>query len=402
MPTSPTTQEITESVVADIESKINQTIPLLPKAFVRVIAKVFAGIIVVLYKYAGFIFLQIFVATASFKDTTVNGQIINPLIFWGRLIGVGDPLPGIAAELEVDIMVITQGGTLTAGKTNIIGSLNGVTYSLLTDVDLNADIVKGDFKAVSDPAGTSGIGSIGNLDTGDIVTFATPYGDVSSDAIVSSRLVDGADSESKESYEARVEERFGGRPQGGAGLDYVYWGRKVSGIINIYPYTGDPGEVDVYAEATPESSGNPDGIPTTAQLILVYDAIQNTEGGLALNRPIDSFVNVYGITRSGFTVDVFDLTGENIDTLKTDISEALTTFLLEREPYIDGVTSLPRKQDIKLDDIRSIVNDYATAANGSFSSVTLKFTVSGIPFSVYTLLEGEKAKLTIVNYPTTP
>lgn len=401
MPAPPTTKEITDSVVAEIESKINQTIPLLPKAFIRVIAKVFAGIIIVLYYYSGFIFLQIFVATASFKDTNVNGQVINPLKFWGRLTGLGDPDPGEAAELLIDINVIQQGGTLYAGETNVLGSLNGVTYSLLTDVSLNAEVVQGDFKAVSDPDGQGGIGSVGNLTTGDTVSFATPYGDVEPDAVVDSRTVDGADAETKESYQDRITGWFGGRPQGGAGLDYVYWAKEVPGINNVYPYTGDPGEVDVYNEATPESSGSPDGIPTPAQLTAVQEAIEKNEAGLALNRPLNSFINVYAITRTAFTVDVIDLTGENIDTLKTLISDALTTFLLQREPFIDGVTPLPRKRDITQEDIRSIVNDYAVAANGSFSTAIVKFTLSGVPFQVYTLTPGEKAKLTIVNYLTT-
>ena len=86
--------------------------------------------------------------------------------------------------------------------------------------------------------------------------------------------------------------------------------------------------------------------------------------------------------------------------MKTAISDAIETFLWEREPYVDGVTPLPRKQDINRDDITTIVRDYATAANGTFASVVIKFTISGLAFSVYTLQEGEKAKLTIVNYLT--
>ena len=402
-PPIPTTQELTEQLVASISSSINQTIPFLPKGFYRVLSVAIAGILIVLYKFASFIFLQIFVATASFKETTINGRKITPLIFWGRLLGVGDPDPATKAELLVDITVESQGGTLIGGETNLIGSLNGVTYTLQSDVLLDADIVQGTFRASSDPNQTGGAGAQGNLSTGDILTFATPYGDVAQDAVVNARTADGADGEGKEIYGGKVERRFGGRPQGGAGVDYVYWGTEVDpGIINGYIYTGSPGEVDTYWEATPESSGNPDGIPTTAQLDDVKAAIEKDAGGLALNRPIGSFVNVYPITRNGYTVDITDLTGEDLPTLKINIEDALTIHLWEREPYIDGVTPLPRKQNITLDNIRSIVNDFAEAANGSYSSVVLKYTVSGIAFDVYTLTEGEKAKLTVVNYLTTP
>lgn len=399
-PPIPTTNELADGLVAAISASINQTIPILPKSFVRVLANVLAAVLIVLYKFASFVFLQIFVATASFEETTVNGVRIRPLVFWGRLIGVGDPDPATKAKLLIDIIVETQGGTLTAGETNVIGSLNGYTYSLQSDVSLNAPVVQGTFLAVADPLDQGGAGAGGNLSAGDIVTFATPYGDVAQDATVNARTVDGADGESADVYRELIIERFAGRPQGGAGLDYVIWGREVEGIINIYPYTGNPGEIDVYAEATPESSGSPDGIPTAGQLIDIEDAIQNDAGGLALNRPIGSFVTVFPISRTGFTVDITDLTGEDLAALKINIETAITQHLLEREPFIDGVTPLPKKSNITLDNIRGIVNDFSEADDGSFSTVVVKFTISATAFSVYTLSEGEKAKLTVVNYLT--
>jgi uncharacterized phage protein gp47/JayE len=401
-PPIPTTKELKDNLIATISASINQTIPLLPKSFVRVLSWALAAVIIGLYKYAGFIFLQIFVATASFKETTVNGRRFTPLIFWGRLIGVGDPDAPVQAQLIIDITVINQSGSLIAVETNVIGSLNGVTYTLQSDILLNAPVVQGTFLAVSDPLGLGGAGSQGNLDNGDIVSFTTPFGNVAPDALVDSRPVDGVDGQSEESYRQEVGDLFSRRAQGGAGLDYVIWGKEVPGIINIYPYTGDAGHVLVFAEATEASSGSPDGIPTPAQLTAVEEAIQNDSGGLALNRPIGSFVIVDAITRTGFTVDVTGLTGENLTVLKTNIDQALTLHLSEREPFIDGVTLLPKKQDITRDDIRSIVNDFANADNGSFQNVEVKFTLSGSFFAVYTLQKGEKAKLTIVNYLTGP
>jgi hypothetical protein len=89
---TPTTKEISESIIAQLEASLNQSIPLLPKSFLRVLAKTLAGVFVLLYKYAGFMFLQMFVQTASAKQTTVNGKTFTPLTQWGRLIGVGDPV----------------------------------------------------------------------------------------------------------------------------------------------------------------------------------------------------------------------------------------------------------------------------------------------------------------------
>ena len=398
-PSVPTTKEIAENIQASFSAKINQNIPQVFKSFVVVLSFAFAGVIAGLYKFASYIFLQWFVETAGFDEITVNGRKIKPLVFWGRLIGVGDPSPATKAEISVEIAVENQSGSLLAGQTQIVGSLNGVTYLLQSDVLLDAPVKTGSFIAASDPDGGGGAGTIGNLSPGDSASFATPYSNVVQDVVVSALDAPGVDGETEASYRGRVVRRFAGRPQGGAGLDYVYWSEETGFVVGVYPYTGYPGEVDVYSEV--ESTPlNPDGIPSPTQLDAIKAAIEKDEGGLALNRPLGSFVNSLPITRRGFTVDITDLTGENLDSLKLEIEDALSLFLHEREPYVDGVTSLPKKQDIFRDDIRGIVRDYAAAANGTFTEVKIKYTDTGISFAVYTLAQGEKAKLTIVNYLT--
>ena len=122
-------------------------------------------------------------------------------------------------------------------------------------------------RAVSDQSNSGGRGSIGNLDAGSIISFANPLGSVQRDAVVVSQVVTGANGETWDAYRQRVLDRFQKRPQGGAAADYELWGEEPPGIIAVYPYRSDcPGQVDVYVEATADSSGNADGIPTAAQL----------------------------------------------------------------------------------------------------------------------------------------
>src|SRR6185503_10398260 len=101
-------KEISDLIVSQLESSFSQTIPLLPKAFARVLAKVIAGVFILVYKYAGFIFLQLFVAHATMEETVVNGKRIRPLVEWGRLIGVGDPVAATRAEHVVAVTVTNQ------------------------------------------------------------------------------------------------------------------------------------------------------------------------------------------------------------------------------------------------------------------------------------------------------
>ena len=391
---TPTTAEISANIIAQLEATLNQTIPLLPKSFLRVLSKVLAAVFILLYKYGGFTFLQIFVSTASINETTVNGIQVSPLIAWGRLIGVGDPTAATQAELLIDITVENQVGSLPSGS-QLINSDNGVTYITIGAVLLDAPTVQATIRAVSDQVGGGGAGAIGNLQPLDIVSFANPLPNVARNAVVDSQIVTGADAEVTEVYRQRVIDRFQARPQGGAYADYRQWGEEVAGIIRIYPYTAtDPGEVDVFAEATVASSGDPDGIPTQAQLDAVAASIELDQNGLASRRPANALVNVFAITRTGFDTKVTDLIVDNLAQVQADITEAIVEFFLDREPFVDGLTIPPRKDRITRSALIGLVEDIVTAANGSFTTVTFTPTGVGGSLELYILQEGEKAKST--------
>lgn len=393
---TPTTQEISDTIINQISASISQAIPLLPLAFTRVLAKVLAGIYILLFKYIGWNFLQIFVRTASFQETTILGQTLTPLIEWGRLIGLGDPDPATPAELIIDIVVTTQTGSLLAG-TQLTSNKNGVTYLLLSAVDLDAATVQGTIRASSDIDGNTDTGAAGNLDPGDVVSFVNPIDNVERDAAVDSTSVIGTNAETEAAYRQRVIDRFQALPQGGSGIDYVIWGTSVAGIINIYPYKGIPGFVDVYAEANTDL--DPDGIPTPAQLTEVENAITYDEDGLQTRKPVNVFLNVYAISRKGYTVTVTGMVVDDPLTVQANITAAIEDYFLAREPFIDGVTPLPRKDFIKLSNVNSIVDDFVSAAGGSFVSTTVEITAGAVPVPVQDQLTiGQKAKADAVNY----
>lgn len=387
---TPTTAELTATIVGQIEAQIGQTVPLLPKAFIRVLAKVLAAVFITLYKYIGFMGLQMFVRTASASPTEINGKTITPLNEWGTLIGEGTPRGATAAELSVQVTVENQTGSLPSGS-QLVGATNGVTYLTLNAVLLNAPTVTLTVRAVADSNGSGGVGAIGNLDPGAVLNFANPLANVARQATVLSQTVTGADAETTAAYRQRVIDRFQRRPQGGAYSDYAVWGGQPAGIANIYPYTGQPGEVDVYVESATE----PDGIPTQAQLDAVFDAIELDQDGLATRRPANAFVNVLPILRVSFDVDVIGLTGNDLATLRDDVQEAIEQYFLNAEPFIVGLDVPPRRDRIFNVEILSIVNDVAKAAGGSFSNVTFNITGDPTLITSYTLNEGQKAKATV-------
>lgn len=393
---TPTTQETSELIVAQFEAQLSQTIPLLPKAFLRVLAKVMAGVFMLLYKYGGFMFLQMFVRTATYDQTEVNGRLIRPLAEWANLIGEPPLESAVPAQLQIEVTVNSQTGVLSAGE-QLVDTATGVRYSVITGVPLDAATVTASVIAVSDQANGNGAGAIGNMENGETLQFVSPFANIERTAIVTGTSVQGSDAESVSSFRARIIKRFQRRPQGGAYADYEEWGLTVPGIVNIYPYTGErAGEVDIYVEATVASSGSQDGIPSQAQLDAVLAAINLDDNGMATRRPANAFPNVYPITRTGFDVTVNGLQVSNPATVQPQIAAAVQEYFLNRAPYIEGLSVPPRRDRIANSALSGTVEDIVSASNGVFTSVTIR--LNGTPTSLYTLGIGEKAKASTVSF----
>lgn len=392
--TTPTTAQIGANITVQLEAALSQTIPLLPKAFTRVLAKVLAGVYVTLYKFAGFSLLQQFVATATMQSTLVNGIIIRPLVEWGRLVGVGDPLGATQAELDLTVTVITQTGSLPGG-TQLLNAATGVVYQTVGAVPLDAATVTVTVRASSDQAGGDGSGTIGNLPPGSVLQFASKPAAVAQNAIVAGTAVEGAEAELETVYRERVKLRFRRRPQGGAYADYQQWGTGVAGVRAVYPYTGAPGEVDVYVEGV-----EGDGVPSGALLAAVLAAINfdpdefPSPTGKANRRPANAAVNVLPIVRTEFDVEIAGLeTNGSVDaeTVLAEMTEGLDEFFRARAPFIVGLSSLPRLDRVTQGAVAGVVNEIAEANGASVATVILRR--AGTSIQQYTLAHGELGKL---------
>jgi uncharacterized phage protein gp47/JayE len=269
----------------------------------------------------------------------------------------------------------------------LVSAANGVTYITLGAIALNASTVSALVRASADQAGGNGAGTIGNLDAGANLTFVNPLGVVKSQTVVTAQTTTGADGETTDAYRQRILDRIQKQPQGGAYADYELWGEEAAGILNVYPYTGQPGQIDVYSESSTEV----DGIPTAAQLQAVLDSINLDSAGLATRRPAGSFVNSLPIYRTTFDVVVNGLIVDNPSQVVTDLNTELTKFFLSAEPFIDGLSILPRKDRISSGAVAGVVSDVVFAAGGIFNNIVL--TTGGLATDLYALGEGEKAKL---------
>jgi uncharacterized phage protein gp47/JayE len=357
------------------------------------LAKTLAAVFVILYKYAGFIALQQFVRFASINETTINGRTVSPLIEWGVQIGIGLPTAATRAELTVAIPVETAGGSIQAGQL-LFSSSNGYTYRLISSVVLTGSVVSATVRAVNDQTDTGGRGALGNLGVGATLAFAQPQTGAGGTVTVSAVVVTAANREDTEVYRRRILTRFRARPQGGAYSDYRIWVESVAGIIRAYPYTGTPGQVNVYMEATEASSGSAEGYPTAAQLQAGLDAINVNEAGIATRRPANALANTLSITRTAFTVTVSNITGvPDIVTTRQQVTAAVEQYMAAAEPFIVGLDLPPSRARITATAITAAAEDIITAAGGTFTSAVLRR--NGFTITTYDLTEGERASVTV-------
>jgi uncharacterized phage protein gp47/JayE len=286
------------------------------------------------------------------------------------------------------VTVKNQTGTLRAGAMLLFQD-TGILYTTVFDVPLNAAEVPVTVRATT-------AGEIGDLPADSLLQFANPLANVAGARVVSVAVA-GADAEDPEVYRARVQLRAAARPQGGAYADYREWAESVSGIVRAYPYTGTlPGTVEIYIEADEASSGSPDGIPTGPQLTAVLNAINlNNVSGKATRRPANAAPLVLPISRTEFDMTVTGLSPSSPE-LQAEINLAVDEYMRTREPYIVGLSTLPRSDRITVGAVSGVVEEVTSAAGSAFSSLELS---SGLGLGAsWTLEAGQRAKLGTPTY----
>lgn len=390
--------EIKAIIVSQLETSLSTTVPLLPKSFIRVLAKVLGAVFVLLYGHISFVLLQMFVKTATDEEINLNGTRVKPLSEWGRLVGI-ERDPGQGAELVCSIQVLTTGGTLNSG-TMAINTDSGMLYSLVGDVSLSASTVSGNFRAVD-------VGIAGNLDAGAELSFISAPADVGKVMTVSSTATVGVELEEVEDFRDRILARWAARPQGGAYADYWEWCIGVTGVKNAYPYSGwDIAGLDNSGSGTVvifiESKSDAYGIPPIGSTLLddVLVAIQLNEAGLATRRPINAYTDltlIRPISRKVVDVTISGLAVEDEAACRAAIEAGLTEFFEDREPYITGLMVPPRKDIVSLAETAGVAARIAASYGGYFASISME--VDSVSTAEYvTLEEGEKARIGAVTW----
>lgn len=389
-----TIEEVQQLLIRSFEHEFNTQLRILPKSFIKVLCKVFAGVFIVSYKLVGWYFLQMFPETADWREVTILGVRLRPLVKLGVLFGVGEPLVGVQWQGVIIVDVLTLGSVLYSGtqlKSSITGKLYIVeeTKTLLRTKETVSVVC-------------TEIGTAGNLEQNDTLNFVNPYGFIKTEAVVSDVARVGLDNELESSYRNRVVNRFRLQPQGGALADYRIWASEVPGVLNVYPYNDkeQPGGVLLYVSGIPDVYA--DRIPDRGLLKKVGEACTyDPETGKATRKPLTamldpkndgSYLNVKPVGVAVFDIVIAGISGIVPADFAQIVKPALQNYFLDRDLYIRGLSDDNNRTNvISKNHVITVINQIAVSVKAIFE--TAEMQKNGNVTALYTLDNGELAKL---------
>lgn len=374
IPQIPTLAEIKNRIVADLDSKLNQTTPALPKAFNKVLAGALAGLILLLYQAILWTYRQIFPSTADLASLKLLGSLVN--IF---------QLPATFAVLQVDI-----GGdaSYTPPEGTQFRSDSGIVYIITQTEKIETSLIA----SCQLTALTSG--EIGNLINGSILNIVNPDPQLIGTATVTATITSGDDEESDDEFRDRVTKEYTKRRTGGAPADYESWGLETPNFDWISPLDSPTtaGEVQVYGKV----DNQPDGIPTGNQLTELYQYLTvDPNTGLRTRHPIGPDVLTLPISRFSFDVEVF--IQSPTAQIEADITEAITNYVETREPFNEAI-DLVKIDTVSEGGIADVANDVANPQQSTVTQVILKQTNNGSIITSYQLFGGEWGKINSITF----
>lgn len=383
-------ESVNNLIISGLENELNVKFRLLPKSFIRVMAKVLSAVFISLYRQQAWIFLQMFVATASFDEIEVLGRKIRPLVLWGDLVGIGEP--GHSTQFTGIIKVkVTAVNTYLMQGTQFVNPATGKLYLTMENV-----LLKNEEELIKVKCSESG--TAGNLVVGDKLNTTSPLSNIDKTAICTEVTLEAVDEEDENTYRSRVAARWRVQPQGGALSDYRKWASEVPGVSQTYIYKDDNSAagVIIYVVANNESR-----IPGSDLLVQVGRTCSyDPETGMG-RKPIgaildpennETYKNIRPCEIVEFDVRINGYSGEEMNSFKTSVKSNIETYFLQREPFVRGLSVDNERTDrISSNNISGVVNDIAEGFNGYFGRVVL--LKDGVEIQSYNLGKGQLAKL---------
>lgn len=380
----PTTQESFDQLLANIEARINQTSPLLARAFNRVISASLSLVVTGLYKFGAERAKQSLALTAT--DTDLDNIGADRRIIKKK---------AIAAVVTAD--VTGTNGVNIPSTISWVAASNGLRYFAAADV-----VIAGGIAILSLTCEQTG--AVGNLNNGETLAISAQISGAATIATVTATTTTGADEEEQETYRARVLTAQRATTGGGNAADYRIWSEETAGVRRAYPYAGQPfdsgntsspPERTVYVEA--QTTIDPDGIAPPALLDDVRASITTDPETGFERQPLgltDDTLFVESIARLSVFVGVQNLLVDSTKEAqaKQDIEDALDIYFAGVLMFVSGLDFEGDRNDIlSIASIGGVVDDALRATGGSVTSVLFGFDALLLE-TRYQLRPGELVK----------
>lgn len=336
----PSLQTIVNRIEADMEQRLTGDTPLLQVAFLRILARVFAGAIHVLYGWLSWLADQLFFDTA--EDASLDGHAYR----WG--------LARKAATFAVgDVILSGVNGTSIPSGTRLADE-DGVEIETTA-----AGTIAGGSVTLAATAVLPGIA--GNLAASTSVELLEPITGVTSAAVDSTGFSGGQNEETDSELRGRIFSRISTPPAGGTADDFERWSEEVSGVSKAWAFGNTPsaGWVTMIIKA---SGTNP--VPSSPLLTAVSDYVSD-------RMPITTNLSVQAID----DVDI-DMTISVTTTPGADESAVETAITSNIESYVDD-TGEPG-EDVLISGLRNAISTVAGVVDYEITAISK----DGIPQSI--------------------
>jgi hypothetical protein len=380
MITIPTTAELYEDIIADLEAEYGESIPAFGRVFLVALAAVQAGKLKLYYLAIAKLQKNIFVDTA---DPEASGGTLER---FGRIKLGRNPRPATAAQYTITVTG-TIGSTIAANttwKSDDASANPGKLYVLDVAFELETSPDSVNVRALE-----AGLDS--QLSVSDTMSLTAPVVGVDKVATVSAEIVEPRAAEELEDYRQSALDAYRLEPQGGAASDYRLWAADAQGVRRVYPYakTGFPGEINLFIEATRADSTDGKGTPSAGLIEDVEEVVDfDPDTSKPLNergrRPLQVVVNYEPVSIKLITIEVVNYTGITSD-IEDQNDVALDELIDNIRPFVAGADILSQQNDIL--NVNKIIGVLLEVNPGAvFGEVTMY--VDGVEQSSVTFIDG--------------
>jgi uncharacterized phage protein gp47/JayE len=383
----PKISELYSEILADFQAQLGVTVSPFGRVFIKALVAVQAAKLKLYYLALANVQKNIFADTA---DPQSMGGTLERFGF----IKLGRYPNGATAGQYTVAVTGGAGAVLRASltfKTDDTSSSPGKLYILD-----NAYTLTGTADTVTLRALEGGTES--KLTNGNTLTATEPIANAEEQVAVTATIIEPANAETVEEYRQKVLNAYQFETTGGSATDYRLWAQDVDNVANTYPFakSGAPNEVNVFVEATVQSSTDGKGTPSGTMLTDVAAAIeQDPNPPYHGRRPIGVFrVNVLPITVKAVTINISGFVGISSD-IQASILIALTSLINGIRPFVDAAELIENKNDI-LDVNRIVAAILSVQPGAAFGTVTL--TVAGTPTASFQFFNGDIPHLNTVTY----